>query len=58
MVKFSIIQAIICEKSILPMISLTELAKLEEAFCWSRVEWRIDTIWSADCRVRGSSTPD
>ena len=38
------------------MMSLTELARLEE-FCCSRVEWRIDTIWSADCRVRGSSTP-
>ena len=42
----------------MPMMSLTELARLEEEFCWSRLEWRIDTIWSADCRVSGSSTPE
>ena len=39
------------------MISLTELARLEELGC-SRLEWRMETIWSADCRLRGSSTPE
>ena len=41
----------------MPMMSLTELARPEGEFCWSRLECRRDTNWSAVCRDTGSSRP-
>ena len=48
--------ASIWEKSILPMMSLTELTRPEPE-PWSREEWSMETNWSADWRDNGSSTP-